>query len=90
MLAGDVGAEQVRRLNDGGAKAGLNLSSIRHLVVPLPPRGEQRALAAPIEDLEDRIVIERESLGSLRGVKSALMSVLLTGEVRVTPDATGG
>lgn len=86
VLAGDVGQAQVRRLNDGGAKAGLNLASVRQLLVPLPRVEEQRALAEPLERLEDRLALERETLTASHNLKAALMSVLLTGEVRVKPD----
>ena len=36
--------------------------------------------------LEHRLVAEKEALEGARALKSALMSVLLTGEVRVKPD----
>lgn len=86
VLAGEVGAQQVRRLNDAGAKSGLSLPSIRRLTVPLPPPDEQAALVEPVESAEDRIEAERGTLTALKRVKAALMSVLLTGEVRVKPD----
>ncbi|MGH7271081.1 MAG: restriction endonuclease subunit S, partial [Polyangiaceae bacterium] len=86
VLVGNVGQSQIRRLNDAGAKAGLSLPSIRHLLVPLPPTDEQRSLAEPIDQAEGRLDAERASLVALRRVKAALMSVLLTGEVRVKPD----
>ena len=82
VLAGEVGQVQIRRLNDGGAKARLNLPGIRRLVTPLPSLDEQRALAEPVEQVENRLEIEREAVRSLRQV----MSVLLTGEVRVKSD----
>lgn len=85
-LAGAVGDTQVRRLNDGGAKAGLNLASIRQLLVPFPPLEEQRLLVTPIEETENRIAEEQAALQQLRVVKSALSSALLTGEIRVQPD----
>jgi type I restriction enzyme S subunit len=86
VLAAEIGVDQVRRLNDGGAKAGLSLPSVRQLLIPLPPLEEQTALVAPVEQAEDRLEIERDALAALRAVKAALMSVLLTGEVRVKPD----
>jgi type I restriction enzyme S subunit len=85
-LAGEIGQVQVRRLNDGGAKAGLSLPSIRQLLIPLPSLREQATLAEPIDRTEQRIQAESTSLTALREVKAALMSVLLTGEVRVKPD----
>lgn len=86
VLAGGVGQNQVRRLNDGGTKAGLNLSSVRQLMIPLPPLGEQAALVEPIETIEDRLAVERDALVGLLDVRTSLMAALLTGELRVTPD----
>lgn len=85
-LAGDVGVQQVRRLNDAGAKAGLSLPNIRRLMIPIPELAEQGRLVEIIERTEDRLILEQQSVSGLRGLRSALMSVLLTGEVRVKPD----
>ncbi len=38
--------------------------------------------------LAERIVSEETTLHGLRATKAALMSILLTGEVRITPDRT--
>ncbi len=38
------------------------------------------------DSIRERRIVEGETLVRLRSVKSALMSVLLTGELRVTPD----
>ena len=46
FLAGYEGQRQFLRLNDAGAKAGLNLTNVRSLVIPLPPMDEQIALGA--------------------------------------------
>jgi len=51
-----------------------------------PPVEEQREIAEAIEVISIRAALERESYGALQELKSSLMSVLLTGEVRVTPD----
>ena len=39
-----------------------------------------------VDSTTDRAAMERDLLASARNVKSALTSVLLTGEVRVIPD----
>ena len=42
VLASPYGVRQIVRLNDGGAKAGLNLPTIRALKVPKVPLAQQR------------------------------------------------
>lgn len=54
--------------------------------VPRPPVAEQRALIELLAGWDARIDSETACLGQLHEVKAALMSVLLTGEVRVKPD----
>ena len=78
------------RLNDSGAKAGLNLSTIGKLTVPVPSRDEQDAIVRVLAATEDRLAVEMRKLAELAVAKRALMSVLLTGEVRVAADADVG
>jgi len=64
----------------------LALFRIETIVVALPPVSEQHAITAILVAVESRARCESQALTELRRTKSALMSVLLTGEVRVTPD----
>ena len=86
FLATDIARNRFYRLNDAGAKAGLNLPTIMKLTVPKPPRDEQDMTVEVLTAIEDRLAVEEKKLVGLAAVKSALMSVLLTGELRVTPD----
>ena len=52
----------------------------------LPLGGTSRDHREHRDDRYPREDSERDKLGQLSVVKSALMSVLLTGELRVTPD----
>lgn len=72
----------------GSSKSMKNISqaALREVVVPVPPIDEQKHITALVEALDMRMGTERLALGSTGVLKSALMSVLLTGEVRVTPD----
>jgi type I restriction enzyme S subunit len=76
----------VARAKQAVAQASVNQGDIRALQVPLPALDEQIKLSRIAEALEDRIAVEINYLGELAQAKSALMSVLLTGEVRVTLD----
>ena len=86
FLATDIARNRFYRLNDASAKAGLNLPAIMKLTVPKPPRDEQDMTVEVLTATEDRLAVEEKKLVGLAAVKSALMSVLLTGELRVTPD----
>ena len=66
--------------------ASMNSTQLKSLPVPIPLLDEQDAILERIGAVDDRLKREEDSVGHLRGLKSALMSVLLTGELRVTPD----
>jgi len=82
FLAGP-GQAQFQRLMDQGAKAGLNLTSIRRLSLPLPPLGEQDTMMSALQAVESRIESELCQLARRREAKERLAHALLTGEVRV-------
>jgi type I restriction enzyme S subunit len=85
FLSGHGGQAQFDRLNESGAKAGLNLPTIRNLVVPLPKRPEEQALIARILDSSTNDFAElNRQREKLRLLKIALMQDLLTGRRRVT------
>ena len=52
----------------------------------VPPLDEQVAIRSALEHVAERLDTETQSSGALLFLKQALMSVLLTGEVRVKPD----
>lgn len=76
-LASPYGASQIARLNDGGAKAGLNLPTIRALKVPKASPEQQRNIAAVLDALDDQISAEQASLGKLGLQKKGLLEALL-------------
>ena len=51
----------------------------------LPPLPEQRKIAATLSSVDDTIEENQTIMDRLRVLKTALMSTLLTGELRVTP-----
>ena len=79
----------VRWLNEhavGQTMLNLNTSILGRLPVALPPEAEQSAIADVIEALSEQTeTLEREQQQAGR-LKAGLMSVLLTGKLRVTPD----
>ena len=68
------------------AQASINQGDVRGLPVPVPPLTEQAEVSNIADALALRLTAESECRNGLVEMKSALMSVLLNGEVRVTPD----
>ena len=68
------------------AQKNINLNTLNPLRVPLPGMTEQRQIAESVWSIIKREEITRKHWDGLKQLKSALMSVLLTGELRVTPD----
>ena len=66
--------------------ASINSTQLKAFPVPLPDRDEQSEIIDTLAAVGRRQDAERAILSGLQSTKSALMSVLLTGEVRVTPD----
>jgi type I restriction enzyme S subunit len=64
----------------------LTLELCRDYPLPLPPENEREEITKAILGCKSRVQAEIGILDGLYAVKSALMSVLLTGEVRVQPD----
>jgi len=77
---------QIQDQTRGQAVKGINISDVRKLLVPLPHRAEQEAMARALSSMAACDAGNRVELDELRRVKGTLMSVLFTGEVRVKPD----
>lgn len=84
-LAGPMAQSYISKLNDAGAKAGLNLPTIRGLVTVKPLRTEQTLIATRLDEIDNRIQNATTESAKLRELKAGLMDDLLTGRVRVTP-----
>ena len=73
-------------LSDNSTIPQLNNKHLYPLLFPVPPIDEQEGIAESILAVDNRIASEEEQMIGLIQLKQALMSVLLTGEVRVTTD----
>lgn len=78
VLASPYGFQQIARLNDGGAKAGLNLPTIRALRVPKPAPDMQKRIAQLLDEADAEIAAEREVSLKLTMQKRGLMASLLS------------
>lgn len=83
VLGSPFGNDQIARLNDGGAKAGLNLSTIRALQVPKPSIEIQDLVVNLLDAADVQISAEKAFSAKLRLQKQGLMRDLLTGKTRV-------
>ncbi len=83
---GAPGNAQILAAQYGQSKPGLNLTNLRNFTFPVPHEEELWSLNARLDSVQLRIHTEKTTVTSLQRAKSALMSVLLSGEVRVTPD----
>lgn len=93
FLQSRAGQAQFERHNESGAKAGLNLPTIRSLLVASPPLDEQRHIAKVLDANTERIAGFQAELDKQSHLKTALMQDLLTGKVSVAPlltDTEGG
>lgn len=70
----------------GSTVQGIKQSVFRRLPIVVPPIDEQLNIGRVIQSVADRVSEESAVLRYLICCKSALMSVLLTGEVRVQPE----
>ncbi|MGE0040769.1 MAG: restriction endonuclease subunit S [Vicinamibacterales bacterium] len=68
---------------DVGAKAGLNLSSIRKVRLALPPAPEQRAIAEALSDVDGLLGALETLIAKKRAIKQGAMQQLLTGKTRL-------
>jgi type I restriction enzyme, S subunit len=88
FLSSPRGQSQFQRLNDQGAKAGLNLPTVANLEVSLPTAVEQARRAAAIDDVDKRIRELGAELMKWKTLRSGVMEDLLTGRVRTPVGAT--
>ena len=64
----------------------INREELGRFLLAVPPSVEQLRIVLVVESLDRRCKVESSRKEKLANMKSALMSVLLTGELRVTPD----
>ena len=85
FLQSRAGQIQIERHNEAGAKAGLNLPTIRSLLVARPSSCEQGHIAQMLDTATNAISCLQTEMTKQIRLKTALMQDLLTGDVSVTP-----
>lgn len=77
---------RINRLNDSGAKAGLNLTTIRSIPLTIPPVLEQQKIAKILSTWDKAISTTERLIDNSTQQKKALMQQLLTGKKRLLDD----
>jgi len=73
----------IQRLNDAGAKAGLNLPTIRSIPVWLPPLPEQQRIAAVLDAWDEAILVAESLITAQERRLDWIRAKVLTGIVRL-------
>jgi type I restriction enzyme S subunit len=81
-----VGETTVALRKGGLAQQHFNVGAMKETPLPIPPLEEQKEIVATMNVLGAREREESKVRSGLESLKAALMSALLTGEVRVKPD----
>src|SRR5690606_6149652 len=84
-LASPIAQMYISKLNDAGAKAGLNLPTVRSLLTVQPERTEQDLIAERLDETDNRIQNAATDAKKIHNLKTSLMDSLHTSHVRVTP-----
>ena len=79
--------QQVLLRTTGSHMRNISQRALRRVPIPVPPLEEQKRIEMLEVHTNTRLDEDRKSLRQLEALRTALMSVLLTGELRVTPDA---
>lgn len=83
LVNGDYVQDSFTHSKVATARPNISLSDLRNLKIPLPDLKEQQRELAIFNKIDDSVTQEKKLLLSLYNLKSALMQVLLSGEVRV-------
>ena len=78
---------RLNQLNDSGAKAGLNLSTIKNFKVVLPPLPEQQKIAAFLGVVDERVEQLRRKHDLLQTYKKGVMQRIFNQEIRFKGDS---
>jgi type I restriction enzyme S subunit len=73
-----------RAMTDSGAKAGMNLTTVKQILLAAPPtKAEQEAIAEALSDADALIESLEQLIAKKRQIKQGTMQALLTGEKRL-------
>ncbi len=68
-----------QKLNDQGAKAGINLPAVGQIQIPLPPRDVQDAIVERLDAADEEVARYRVEHAKLAALREGLRDDLLSG-----------
>ncbi len=74
---------QFRFFSVGTKVSGISKTNIGKIMLPVPTRGEQTAIAAILADMDTEITALEAKLAKARAIKQGMMQELLTGRIRL-------
>ena len=66
---------------------GVSKGNLKTVLLPLPPKPEQTAIAQTLSDMDSEIAALEARAAKLAQIKQGLMQNLLTGKIRVNTGA---
>src|SRR5439155_25411304 len=89
VLASPPTIVEIENTSVGSTMINLNQGTLRNLLVPLPTKGEQEAIARALSDVDALIESLEKLVAKNRHLKRGAMQELLTGKRRLQKFATG-
>ena len=86
FINSDRGRAAVAERRVGLAQQHFNVGAMKAMLTPIPSLEEQDDICNVVQSSDQNLQAETALLHGLFSLKAALMSVLLSGELRVTPD----
>ena len=83
LLNAPIMVKQKASLGQGDAVVHISSESLKQLIVPLPSKSEQSAIAKVLSDMDKEIDSLNKKLQKYRQLKTAMMQQLLTGKIRL-------
>jgi type I restriction enzyme S subunit len=74
--------KKINKLNDAGAKAGLNLPTIKSLEIAIPESGEQKKIASFLSIVDQKIALLTKNYELLAQYKKGVMQKIFNQEIR--------
>jgi len=76
--------EDIRGLSNSGGQENLSGNIVKNILIALPEKNEQRAIATALADVDALLSSLDELIGKKRDIKQATMQQLLTGKQRLS------
>jgi len=86
ILLSDIVINQCTVMMVGGQYPALNTKQVESIIIPVPSTNEQNKIAQILTAIDDTIEIKKKKKEKLERIKKKVMTLLLTGQVRIVLD----